>query len=251
MNKMVFSFFIFWCVSNSWAQEETRKILKGKVTSEVPDLEGIYVVNRQTESVALTEKGGYFSIMAKEGDTLMFSAIQIKGKQIGIGKTDFGNELLFVKLEPLVHALDEVKIIRYDNINAVALGIIPKGQKSYTPAERKLKTATSLQGTPGVSAAVAVDPLLNWMSGRTAMLRKEVEVEKKEFLLKRIEELFEAKFFTDQLKIPALYVKGFQYFLVENPSLVAALNSKNKTMASFIMAGLAVKYNDTIACDAN
>jgi hypothetical protein len=39
-----------------------------------------------------------------------------------------------------MNQLDEVVIRRYNNINAVSLGIIPN-QKSYTPAERKLRTA--------------------------------------------------------------------------------------------------------------
>jgi hypothetical protein len=40
-----------------------------------------------------------------------------------------------------MNQLDEVVIRRYNNINAVSLGIIPANQKSYTPAERKLRTA--------------------------------------------------------------------------------------------------------------
>jgi hypothetical protein len=54
------------------------------------------------------------------------------------------------------------------HINAENLGIIPYNQKKYTAAERKLYTTRS-----GL-----LDRPLNWMSGRTAMLKK-VAVERK------------------------------------------------------------------------
>ena len=59
--------------------------------------------------------------------------------QIVLEGSDFNQEILFVRLESMIHPLDEVKIIKYNNINAVALGIISKNQKSYTQAERHLQ----------------------------------------------------------------------------------------------------------------
>jgi len=50
-------------------------------------------------------------------------------------------------LEPLVRLLDEVRINEYKNINAVSLGIISPNTKHYTPAERKLYTATGGEKT--------------------------------------------------------------------------------------------------------
>jgi hypothetical protein len=61
-----------------------------------------------------------------------------------------------------MNQLDEVVIRRYNNINAVSLGIIPANQKSYTPAERKLRTAGDfkpimLLGLIGFNAFRSVD----------------------------------------------------------------------------------------------
>ena len=236
-------------VSTVWSQEESRLELNGKITANVTELDGIYIVNRRTEKVSVTEKGGYFSILAKVGDTLMISSIQFKGKSIGLTQTDFEKELFFIRLESLIHPLDEVKIIKYNNINAVSLGIIPKGQKSYTPAERKYKTATDMSG--GLGYVATLDPLINFLSGRTAMLKKEIEVEKKEFLLARLGDMFEEKYMIEKLNIPELYVKGFLYYIIENERFVSMVKSKNKTMSTFLLGELAVKYNDIIACESN
>jgi len=222
------------------------KKLKGKVMADNPDLEGIYIVNLKSEKSTLTERGGYFTINATVGDTLLFSAVQFKGIKLALREADFQKELLFVRLESLVRILDEVKINEYKNINAISLGIISAKTKQYTPAERKLNTASnpyaSLGAGTSVGASAGLDPVLNWLSGRTAMLKKEVEVEKKEFLLQKIDNLFDEKYFIETLKIPEDYIKGFQYYIVEDANFVDSINKKNKTMATFIMNELAVKY---------
>ena len=244
MNKFFFISFSLIIFSNSiWAQIAATRNLQGKVVSNALDLEGIYIVNIETDASTITKNGGYFDIQAKVGDTLMFSALQFKGKKVVVNERDFNDKLFFVKLETMINQLEEIKIIRYNNINAVALGIIPAGQKYYTPAERKLYTATSGGGI------LPIDPILNWLSGRTAMLKKEVEVEKKEVLMEKIEDLFESSFFTDKLKIPSNYVKAFQYYIVEDVKFANAMKDKNKTMATFVLGDLAVEYLKLIASE--
>jgi thymidylate kinase len=95
--------------------------------------------------------------------------------------------------------------------------------------------------------SISADPLFNFFSGRTAMLKKEIEVEKKESYLVLLEKMFDTNHFVNKLKIPLAYVKGFQYFAVENPKFTIILNSKNKTATEFLLGELATKYNEMIA----
>jgi hypothetical protein len=235
--------FLFLVTISSGQGLATSKRLNGKVTADYNDLEGIYIVNLKTERATLTERGGYFSITASVGDTLMFSAVQFKGLKVALKESDFEKELLFVKLETLVRSLDEVRINEYKNINAVSLGIISPNTKHYTPAERKLYTATGGgKNQYGLNTKISGDAILNAISGRTAMLKKELVVEKKETLMEKISDYYDEKYFTETLKIPQDYVKGFLFFIVEDQKFVEAVNSKNKTMATFIMNELAVNY---------
>jgi hypothetical protein len=130
---------------------------------------------------------------------------------------------------------------------------VPAGQKTYTEAERKLHTATALNATASatgmVGGSISADPLLNFFSGRTAMLKKEVAVEKKEFFMKLLEHMFSLDHFVDRLKIPLEYVKGFEYYAVENEKFTVILNSKNKTSTEFLLGELAVKYKEIIASE--
>ena len=240
MNRFLVVFVAFSFVPNRIEAQETRKNIKGKVLASANNLEGIYIVNIKTEKTVVTEANGYFTIPAAVGDTLMFSSTQFKARKIAIEEGH--PELLIVKLEPVMNELQEVTVFQYKDINAVALGIIPKGQKTYTPAERKFKAATDYDAQIGLDTKISLDPLFNSLSGRTAELRKNVEVEKKEFLLIKLGNWYDVEYFTEKLKIPLEYIKGFQYYIVENLRFVASVNEKNKTMATFIMGELAAQY---------
>lgn len=238
--------FLFLVTFANGQTASVSKIINGKVTANTTDLENIYLINLKTSKSTLTEHGGYFSINASIGDTLLFSSVQFKGIKVKLKESDFTSTLFFVKLEPIVRFLDEVKISEYKNINAVSLGIISPNTKHYTPAERKLRTASNPYTSFGLGFTSGLDPVLNWMSGRTTMLKKEVEVEKKETLMDKIEGWYETKYFIQTLKIPEDYVKGFEYYIVEDSKFVEAMKSKNKTMATFIMNDLAVKYKELL-----
>ena len=221
------------------AQESPRIVLNGKINANSMDLEGVYVINLKTEKSTITEKDGYFSITATPGDTLLFSAVQLKENRVVLEPKDFQEELFIVKMEANITTLKEVVIKRYDNINAVALGISPSGIKHLTQAERKLYTAKSTTG----------DAILNLMSGRTAMLKKEVEAEKKWSYMQIIDNMFDQNHFVSILKIPLEYVKGFKYYAVENERFATVLKSKNKTNIEFALVTLAENYIKIIASE--
>jgi len=246
MQKLLPILILVFAVTAAQAQTPERKILKGKVNAHTSNLEGIYVINKTAEKESVTKEGGYFTIMAKPGDSLMFASIEFKGKTTAVDSTHFGQEMFMIKLETMINQLDEVMVMQYKNINAYSLGILTTKAKSYTPAERKLFTATGVDPKIGLNSSFGVDPLLNLFSGRTAMLKKELEVEKKENWMDKLEDLYDEEYLTEKLKIPAAYVKGFLYYIVENEHFVKSLSAKDKTMNRFLLVQLAEKYLKTI-----
>lgn len=233
-------FFIFFISLSLSAQNDT--ILKGKIISESSNLEDIHVVNRTQKKVTTSLQGGYFALKAKINDTIIFSAVNLKAVQYIVKKEDFGEDLLFVKMEALETTLNEVILTEYKSINPVSLGIVPANQKTYTPAERKLYTATGGGNTYGLNTSVSLDGIINGVSGRTKMLKKEIQVEKKEFLLEAIQLDFSNNYFMDKLKIPEDHVFGFLYYLIENRNFVSVYLKDNKTATEFVLVGLSVQY---------
>ena len=243
-------FIVFWCTTQLFSQEKVAVECHGKVTADMTNLEGIYVINLKTENASITDKEGYFSIKGVAGDTLLLSAVQFKSTKFVLTPENLQSNLFFVKMRPIMNELKEVIVRRYPNISAEALGIIPYGQKKYTPAERKLATATDLKAHGSIGGltggSISADPFLNFLSGRTAMLKKELEVEKKETFIVQLESLFDQHHYVNILHIPAIYVKGFQYFAVENPKFTRVLETKNRTSIEFLLGELATQYLEII-----
>jgi hypothetical protein len=225
--------FFFLLISQLlFAQNDT--IIKGIVKAENVSVEGIHVVNLVNEKTTVTNAKGEFSIEAKEEDLLVFSAIHLEYARKSISKLDYQTKSLTVIMTPKTNELDEVVLTEYKRINAKDLGIINYTPKKLTPAERRLYTAQS-----GV-----LDPLLNWISGRTKDLKEELEVEKKEGYLVLLNDMFEAKYFQETLKIPEIYIEGFKYYIVEEVAVVSPLLTNNKEQTSFILTKLALDFNE-------
>ena len=228
------------------AQVMNPNVLTGKVVAITADIEGINIKNLKSDYSTKTNIDGIFSITANVGDTILFSAIQFKKRKIILKMEDFSTTLFLVKLENATLSLNEVEIIDYKNINAISLGITKKGQKKYTPAERKLYTATGGGNQFGTNMAVSVDGILNAISGRTTMLKKELQVERKEYIMNKLNNWFDDNYFMEKLKIPKEYVNGFKYYSIENEEFVQALNQKNYALTTFLMNNLGLEYLNTI-----
>ena len=78
------------------------------------------------------------------------------------------------------------------------------------------------------------------------MLKKELEVEKKERLLVIVDALYKEDYFHNVLKIPTDYIKGFHYYCIEDKGFAEVLKTKNKTKIEFLMVPLAKKFNELL-----
>lgn len=226
------SIIVLLFVQISFGQKNDVKLLAGKVQEQSSPVEGVNIINNATQATAVSDSDGNFSIAVREGDVLVFSAVNLEPVKRRITLEDLTVSSFVVKMTAKEVELKEVVVNDNANITAENLGIIPYGQKKYTPSERKLYTAKS----------TSIDKLLNGISGRTAMLKKEVNVEKKEVLFRKLEYLFEENYYTERLRIPVDYIKGFQLFCIDDAEFAVSLNTKNKTMSMFLITDLARKY---------
>jgi hypothetical protein len=229
-NILLILFFLI--VQISFGQTANTKEISGQIFEQSTSVENVNIINNTTQVTTVSDADGMFSIKVKEGDALIFSAINLEPLQYRITAEDLTSALLRIKMKVKSIELKEVIVNENANITAENLGIIPHGQKKYTPAERKVYTATS----------TSVDKLLNGISGRTAMLKKEAKVEKKEMLFRKMEYLFDEAYYTYRLKIPLEDIKGFQLYCIDNPDFAVSLDTKNKTMSMFLITGLAQEY---------
>ena len=227
--KNWFVVLLFFATISIWSQTSNEKLLHGIIIADSASMVGIDVVNLGNEKVTVTNNKGEFSILAKADDILVFSSMTLEMKRMLVDEDDLKSETITIYMTPKINELNEV-IVKKNA--AEGISIIP-GQKHYTPAERKLFTATS-----GL-----LDAPLNWLSGRTEMLKKEIVVERKERMLNKIGVLYEDKYYMQTLKIPEIYIDDFQRYIIEDKEFAAALKVKNRTMMLFLISKLAVSYN--------
>jgi hypothetical protein len=249
MNKTLMLFLLLFC-QVTFCQTVGEKLLHGKIVVESGNGGGVTVINLVNEKTAISDGNGDFFILAKAEDLLVFSSVNLEYYRRIIEEEDLKPDVLTIKMTAKITELEEVIVNKHPEINAVSLGISPKGIIHRTQMERKLYTAGDfkpihLLGLLGGS--LQVDPILNAINGRTAMLKKSIEFEKKEYLLGYIGALFDDEYYTNTLKIPANYIKGFQYYCIEKEDFATSLRSKNKAMIKLLIVPLAEKYNKIIA----
>lgn len=238
MNKFLFLLFL---VSPLFSQT----LLKGKVIAETnPD--GILVVNATTKTSTITENGGFFSIEVQNKDKLIITSDKIDGVAITVDANVLQKEILYVSVKARGTQLEEIQI---KGITAKSLGIVNHKIKEYTPAERKLRTAEKLKWYSPLLiplGGMSVDGLINQISGRTSMLKKELHIERKEKKLEKLDAMFEDTFYEQNLHIPKENIKGFKLYCLDYPELMQAVQENNRFLAVFLIGEVATQYKSLI-----
>lgn len=243
------TFIILLSVSQlSFGQANSKEIF-GQILANSVSVEKINIINSHSQHTAISDAIGMFFIKVKEGDVLVFSAVNLEPLKHRITAEDLASNSLQIKMKTKEIELKEVVVNENANITAENLGIIPKGQKKYTPAERKLATAgdfkpVMLLGLLGGS--MPLDPLINKINGRTKRLKINVEIEDKEICLQQLGYFFNDAYFVDYLKIPLEYIADFKFYVVENDYARVLLKSKNKSKLSSLLNELSLRYNEII-----
>jgi len=67
----------------------------------------------------------------------------------------------------------------------------------------------------------------------TKSLKDQLKVERREYLLKEVQNLYEEDYFINTLKIPQENVKGFQYYSIEDAEFVKTLKAKKNKWQIF------------------
>ncbi|WP_341215026.1 hypothetical protein [uncultured Wocania sp.] len=227
----------------------------GKVESSA-SVENIHVINKTSQVFTTTNHVGEFKITAKLNDTLVFSSIQHGSKQITISSRIILNKALIVNLEEQINELDEVlvgKVLTGDllsdiknvegkpPINFYDLGIPGYTGKVATQSERRLHEAGEfkpkmLLGILG--GGIPLNPILNGISGRTKELRKRVEIETKDALIKSVRVRLEKDFLISN-PLEEDQVADFFYFCSDDENFIK--HCKNQTDFK-ILIFLRMKY---------
>ena len=220
--------------------------VNGKVIVDDDEIEGIHVINKTSSRFTITNSIGAFTIPVKLNDTVIFSAIKFKPKEIVVDEAILKSKFLNVYLTELVNELNQVVVGKIltgnllsdvENsdakraINFYDLGIPGYTGKPLTQSQRRLKEAAGLEmtlggGIGGGGVGLSLNPIINAITGRTKMLKNRVKLEAQEDCLARVKSIFTELLFKD-IELAETYRVEFFYFASEDEEFTGLCRLNN------------------------
>jgi hypothetical protein len=230
---------LFFLALAAWQESHAQQLIQGRIEADTYSLEGVYVMNLVTEKATATDSLGRFKIRVSEGDLLVFTAIHLGYARKSIGEQEIERGEVVVQMYSKTIELDGVVLTEYPNINARALGIIDYEPKRYTPRGRRLHVASDPDlEISNFGVSFSLDFIINAITGRTARLKKELEVERKIYYREKLEDYFSDDFFVSHLKLPEEYIGAFKFYVVECTELREAIDNQHRYRAKFELGRL-------------
>jgi hypothetical protein len=235
-----------------------EKRLEGRVYSRDGDVAATHVLNTTTKRATITDANGNFSIYAKLNDTLVFSAVQYRRKEVLVTLSLLESKFFTVPLEESVTELDEVVLMPYNLtgdmsrdadrlrtepvVTASTLGLPNAYVKPVTKAERELFAATS-------NPFMSFDPLINAITGRTKRLKNLVKVEKSYARTLRVREFYIDSLITADLRIPQEKISDFMYYCEVDPNFQALVDTHDRLKIWEYMTQRSMLYRQNNSLD--
>jgi hypothetical protein len=115
---IIISLFSQFCIS----QTESRTALEGQVRNDLVPVENVIVFNANLKTGIIVNNYGFFTIMAKVSDTLVFSSLAFKSKKIVLSEKEFLMSRFVVNMDIFTNELAEVLILAKKEVNPISGG---------------------------------------------------------------------------------------------------------------------------------
>lgn len=181
---------------------------------------GIHIINKSSNKFTITDDDGKFVIPARLYDTILVSGVQYKLNEFVVNDIIMQTKNVIINLEDKVNELDEVivgKILTGDllsdiensevkrDINFYDVGIPGYTGRRKTQTERRIYEATTGSGL------VPLNPILNWISGRTKRLNQQLARERQDKAVQSVASKF-SKLLFEETTLTTTQQNEFFYF---------------------------------------
>lgn len=112
MKQLLLLFFIGFSTT-LYSQKTTLKILKGALVCDSLKVERATITNVSSDTFSVSDDLGFFSIFAKEGDTLIISSVAFDTERLVLRSSDFNQLVRVIPLSLKINQLNEVKVGAY------------------------------------------------------------------------------------------------------------------------------------------
>jgi hypothetical protein len=232
-SNSIFFFLLLFCGFKVSAQERVQVL--GKVRSGAIPLENVHIQNISSENATISDASGYFQLKIKIGDTLLLTHVSMHDHISYVKEDDLKNLVLNMLQKPT--ELKEVVVNDHSEINAVALGIIPKDIENLSTNERRLKTAGDFKPIHLLSilgGSLPIDPILNAINGRTKRLKRNIDIEKRQKNIAFLEINY-LNYMKEEMQLTDAQAQLLINFIIEDAELTYLVDLNNEARLQFFL----------------
>lgn len=201
----------FLVVTISVAQEDSRTVLRGKVLYRDISVPNENVINSTSERATITNDNGEFAILVKQGDELVFTAINYQLMVVTITAEILKKNRLVIDVKEKVTQLEEVIVTPEDQEQFLAL----KNEK-FKEIEYEIDRASEVENIAMSRESRGMKDGLNFVNIFRAMFKASKEGGNENAPKLRvsqvIRQVYDDQFFVSDLNIPQDKINAFIFY---------------------------------------
>lgn len=224
MNYVLFG--LFFCLGVSVFSQD-RTLLRGKVMYRDSNVVNENVLNITAEQATITNENGEFEIMVALGDELVFTAVNYKITAILVSQEILDNNRLVVSVDEKITALEEVVVGPENTEKFLAL----KNER-FKGYDYEIDRSTEVDNIAEAGSVQGMQNGLNFVNiFRLLFQNKDKESTgalPKLKLSEVIRQLYEDRFFIEDLQLSATQIEPFLYYLDAQPTPRSLFKKENE-----------------------
>jgi hypothetical protein len=235
-NKLVLIFLLFTILSNS---QEKRNLLNGKIVFDKTAISDVHILNKNTNQGTVTSDSGWFEITVMIGDSLQFTHVNLKSKQLIITKEIFTKKNLEIELNENTYALDgftlekpknifyvDPQMVRPPIVNAKTLNL----PYANTTVKKEYSVVKFRSG-----ANVSLDNLVYSLNGNNKRRKELHKISQEDSALSNIRKYFTDDFFITDLQIKEEHINPFLNYCLKKDILFYFKTNKKILLTKVLM----------------
>jgi hypothetical protein len=208
------------------AQDGDRRLLLGKVMYRNTSVANENVINTTAETATITNSDGQFAINVKEGDELVFTAVNYQLEIVTITAEILANNRLVVEVNEKVTELDEVVVTPEDQERFLKVK-----NEEFKEFEYEVDRGTEVQNIALSQTERGMQDGINFVNIFRAIFKsnkEQPETGPKLMLSDVLRQVYDDQFFVMDLKIPQDKIDAFLLYCDEKMNTQDLLKKENE-----------------------
>lgn len=214
MRKLSLLYFLFFCII--CGAQDNKKLITGKIFFNKEVISDVHIINKKTNQGSSSNDLGLFEIPVTLGDTLMFSHVNVKRKEILITEEILIDELIEIQLQGKTYQLNEITLEKPKSIFYIDPEILPPPKVNahtlnlpYANTIAKKDYSVLKFRSGGV---ISIDNLFNALNGNNKRRKELQKITLEDKVLYKIRKHFTDDFFITDLNIKSENINPFLNF---------------------------------------